>query len=171
MKTTDYQTFLESKREKVAPVGFRVDEREICSSLFDWQRRIVQWARHVAAHSGRAVLILAPLAVSDQTIREGAKFGIPVKRCNTAADIDDHGINVTNYERLDKFTPEPFAERLIVAAGHFPVNPAYLSTAFGGRDNFPADPEARRRAEIGSTEATRPPESSAAVAGGELLQG
>lgn len=34
-----------------------------------------------------------------------------------------------------------------------------------------ADPEARRRAEIGSTEATRPPESSAAVAGGELLQG
>lgn len=133
MKTTDYQTFLESKREKVAPVGFRVDEREICSSLFDWQRRIVQWAlkrgraalfedcglgktaqqlewaRHVAAHSGRAVLILAPLAVSDQTIREGAKFGIPVKRCNTAADIDEHGINVTNYERLDKFTPEPFA--------------------------------------------------------------
>ena len=38
-------------------------------------------------------------------------------------------------------------------------------------NNLPTDPEVRRRAEIGSTEATRPPESSAAVAGGELLQG
>lgn len=128
-----YETFLDAKREKVAPVGFAVGDDAMNPSLFDWQRRIVQWAlkrgraalfedcglgktaqqlewaRHVAAHTGRAVLILAPLAVSDQTIREGAKFGIAVKRCNSAADIDPTGINVTNYERLDRFKAAPFA--------------------------------------------------------------
>ena len=128
-----YETFLDAKREKVAPVGFDVGDDAMNPSLFDWQRRIVQWAlkrgraalfedcglgktaqqlewaRHVAAHTGRAVLILAPLAVSDQTIREGAKFGIAVKRCNSAADVDPTGINVTNYERLDRFKAAPFA--------------------------------------------------------------
>lgn len=128
-----YDEFLTAKREKVAPVGFDVTDDAMNLALFDWQRRIVQWAlkrgraalfedcglgktaqqlewaRHVAAHTGRAVLILAPLAVSDQTIREGAKFGIAVKHCNSAADVDPTGINVTNYERLDRFKAAPFA--------------------------------------------------------------
>lgn len=129
----DYKSFLESKRDHVAPVGFDIPDSAMNPSLFPWQRRIVQWAlkrgraalfedcglgktaqqlewaRHVVSHSGRAVLILAPLAVSDQTIREGKKFGIAVKRCNSSADVDPAGINVTNYERLDKFSPQPFA--------------------------------------------------------------
>lgn len=133
MKSNNYASFLETKRENVAAVGFAVDDRDLNPALFDWQRRVVQWAlkrgraalfedcglgktaqqlewaRHVARHTGRSVLILAPLAVSDQTIREGAKFGIDVTRCNTSSDVNPSGVNVTNYERLEKFDPSPFA--------------------------------------------------------------
>lgn len=40
-----------------------------------------------------------------------------------------------------------------------------------GRDNLPTDPEVRSSAEIGSIQATRPLESSAAVADGEKRNG
>jgi hypothetical protein len=62
----------------------------------------LEWARQVHDHTGKPVLIFAPLAVSQQTIREGAKFHIPVVRCDTANDLSS-GINITNYERLHHF--------------------------------------------------------------------
>lgn len=128
-----YDAFLTTKRENVKPVGFEVEDSAISAKLFDWQRHIVkwalargraalfedcglgktaqqvEWARHVVEHTGRAVLILAPLAVADQTVREGAKFGVSVHRCREGADVVDGAVNVTNYERLEKFTPAPFA--------------------------------------------------------------
>ena len=128
-----YDAFLATKRENVKAVGFEVEESDMAPMLFDWQRHIVkwalargraalfedcglgktaqqvEWARHVVAHTGRAVLILAPLAVADQTVREGAKFGVDVHRCREASDVVEGAVNVTNYERLDKFAPEPFA--------------------------------------------------------------
>lgn len=52
----------------------------------------LEWARHVAATTGKPVLILAPLAVAQQTVREGAKFGIPVAyapdQCRAATQGD-----------------------------------------------------------------------------------
>lgn len=128
-----YDAFLATKRENVKAVGFDVEESDMTPMLFDWQRHIVkwalargraalfedcglgktaqqvEWARHVVAHTGRAVLILAPLAVADQTVREGAKFGVDVHRCREASDVVEGAVNVTNYERLEKFAPEPFA--------------------------------------------------------------
>lgn len=128
-----YDAFLATKRENVKAVGFDVEESAMTPMLFDWQRHIVkwalargraamfedcglgktaqqvEWARHVVAHTGRAVLILAPLAVADQTVREGAKFGIEVHRCREASDVVEGAVNVTNYERLEKFSPDPFA--------------------------------------------------------------
>ncbi|AKF08864.1 DEAD/DEAH box helicase [Sandaracinus amylolyticus] len=65
-------------------------------------RQQLEWARHVAAHAGR-VLIFAPLAVAQQTIREGANIDVPVAY---ARDMDEAGaapIVITNYERLDRF--------------------------------------------------------------------
>ena len=62
----------------------------------------LEWAREVADHTGGKVLILAPLAVSAQTAREGAKFGIHVNVCRDGAQVRD-GITVTNYERLPRF--------------------------------------------------------------------
>lgn len=128
-----YDAFLATKRENVKAVGFEVEESDMAPMLFDWQRHIVkwalargraalfedcglgktaqqvEWARHVVAHTGRAVLILAPLAVADQTVHEGAKFGVDVHRCREASDVVEGAVNVTNYERLEKFAPEPFA--------------------------------------------------------------
>jgi superfamily II DNA or RNA helicase len=65
----------------------------------------VEWARHVATH-GR-VLILAPLAVAEQTVDEARRFGV-----DTAYLRDDDGttrIVVTNYDILDHFDSSQFA--------------------------------------------------------------
>lgn len=129
----DYDKFLEGKRERVESVGFAVADSDLNPQLFDWQRKVVawalmrgraalfedcglgktaqqvEWAAQVVRHTGRAVLILAPLAVSEQTVREGLKFGHAVHRCDSASDVVDGAINVTNYERLDKFCADPFA--------------------------------------------------------------
>ncbi len=133
MKSKDYNAFLESKRERVNPVGFDVPRGAINPRLFPWQADIVrwalrrgraamfedcglgktaqqlEWARHVVKHTGRAVLIVAPLAVSDQTVREGKKFGVGVTKCRECSDVRSAAVNVTNYERLEKFSPEEFA--------------------------------------------------------------
>ena len=63
----------------------------------------LEWARHVPGN----VLILAPLAVSGQTVREGRKFGITVRAARKQADVQP-GITVTNYEMLEHFDPAYF---------------------------------------------------------------
>ncbi len=64
------------------------------------------WAENVVRKTNKPVLILTPLAVSPQTVREGEKFGIP---CKQTRDGKVHkGINVTNYQRLHYFRPEDF---------------------------------------------------------------
>lgn len=121
----DYAAFLASKSTSVESCGID-NPQPISPVLFGFQRDIVEWAvkrgraaifadcglgktlmqlewaRHVARHTGKNVLILAPLAVSAQTAREGDKLGVPVHVCVTAADIK-RGINVTNYEKLHHF--------------------------------------------------------------------
>jgi hypothetical protein len=62
----------------------------------------LEWARHVGAHTGKPVLIYAPLAVSQQTKREGVKFAIEVNVCRTQEDVLP-GINITNYEKIQHF--------------------------------------------------------------------
>ncbi len=129
---SEYAAFLAGKRATVEPVGFEVADANLNQQLFDWQRAIVRWALHrgraalfedcglgktpqqlewahqVSRHTGRPVLILAPLAVARQTQREGEKFHIQVTVCATAADVQP-GVNITNYEKLHHFTPDPFA--------------------------------------------------------------
>jgi superfamily II DNA or RNA helicase len=67
----------------------------------------LEWARVVHEHAGKPVLILAPLAVAAQTQREGEKFGISVKHVRDQSEVID-GLNVTNYDRLDKFDCSTF---------------------------------------------------------------
>ncbi len=59
------------------------------------------WARDVASHTDGIVLILAPLAVSEQTIEQGQTFGIDVKRVPHGQTPSDPGVWITNYERMD----------------------------------------------------------------------
>ena len=126
----DYQKFLHKKHFYVKPTGF--EPKELNPMLFDFQKDIVRWAckkgkaalfedcglgktlqqlewgRQVHEYTGGDVLILAPLAVSKQTKREGEKFGIEVNICRTQDDVKS-GINITNYEMLRHFKPEHFA--------------------------------------------------------------
>ncbi len=67
----------------------------------------IEWANHVCNHTQGKVLILAPLAVATQTVKEGEKFGIKVNHCLDQTDVAD-GINITNYERIHRFSPEEF---------------------------------------------------------------
>ena len=117
----DYKDFLLSKAKAQRASGFEVDENQLNSNLFPFQKHIVkkalragkyaifadcglgktlmqlEFANQVCRHTGGKALILAPLAVSGQTIQEGAKFGIPVCKASEAtADI-----HITNYEQLD----------------------------------------------------------------------
>lgn len=65
------------------------------------------WAENVIRKTNRPVLILTPLAVGMQTVAEGEKFGIAVKRSRDGNH--NGGITVTNYEKLHLFDPADFS--------------------------------------------------------------
>ncbi|MBQ1776656.1 MAG: helicase [Acidaminococcaceae bacterium] len=124
-----YEDFLKTKQLVVEPCGFECEDRN--PKLFDWQNDVVrwalrkgkaaifagcgngktacqlQWAQKVHEHDGGNILILAPLAVAQQTKREGEKFGIPVTVCRSQSDVHP-GVNITNYEMLHHFEPDKF---------------------------------------------------------------
>ena len=119
----DYEDFVKSKRRVELATGHQPGE--LNEYLFDFQHAIVSWAvrrgraaifantglgksimqlswaDEVVRHTGGKVLILAPLAVSDQTIEEGKRFGIEVSRVPHGGEINAPGIWITNYERMD----------------------------------------------------------------------
>jgi hypothetical protein len=65
------------------------------------------WADKVARHEAKNALILAPLAVAEQTVREGASVGINVTHIRDDSDFRS-GLNIVNYERLHKIDPERY---------------------------------------------------------------
>ena len=67
----------------------------------------LEWSRQVFNKTNKPILILAPLAVSQQTKREGDKFNISINVCESQFDVVN-GINITNYEKLHKFNPNKF---------------------------------------------------------------
>jgi len=127
----DYSNFLKSKIIDYKPSGFKVEIDDLNPMLFDWQKTLVrwslfkgrsalfedcglgktpqqlEWSLRIHEKSGENVLILAPLAVSLQTKREGDKFNISVNICRSQDDVKP-GINITNYEKLDNFDPSAF---------------------------------------------------------------
>lgn len=127
----DYEEFLKTKVIVAPESGFDVAPEQMNRNLFEWQRDIVRWslkkgkaalfedcglgktiqqlefADHVSKKTGKPVLIVAPLAVADQTRREGMRFGYSVKVCRTQKDVEP-GINITNYEMLEHFQAETF---------------------------------------------------------------
>ncbi len=126
---SEYAAFLEGKTHAGAMHGF--EPTFMPPELFDFQVDLttwavrkgraaifadcglgktpmqLAWAENVHRHTSRPVLVLTPLAVSAQTLREAAKFDIPAVRADEA--IAGPGINVSNYERLHHFEPSDFA--------------------------------------------------------------
>lgn len=64
------------------------------------------WAENVRKHTDKPVLIVTPLAVSYQTEREAAKFGIDASVSRDGSVPS--GITITNYERLEHFRTADF---------------------------------------------------------------
>lgn len=127
-----YQEFLAGKTRRAQPSGFAVEVAH--PVLFPFQRHCVEWALrqgraalfadtglgksgmqlvwsdHVTRHTGQPVLILAPLAVAAQTVREATKFGVEhVRQVRDGSEVDGPGVYVTNYDRLHLFDTTVFA--------------------------------------------------------------
>lgn len=125
-----YEDFIKSKILQSGTYGFdAVVENE---TLFPFQRECVRWtlkkgraalfqgcgvgktrqslvwAENVHQKTNGDVLILAPLAVSKQTAREGRTIGIQVNLCRKQEDVKK-GINITNYEMVDHFDVSLFS--------------------------------------------------------------
>lgn len=64
------------------------------------------WAQNVLQHTNKPVLILTPLGVTHQMVREGEKFGVECHRSRDGEDV--RGIVVSNYERLHRFDSADF---------------------------------------------------------------
>lgn len=110
---TEYEKFLESKKKTFISSGFDIEESELNPMMKDFQKYgvkialkkgkfafffdcglgktfcMLEWSRLVSEHTKGKVLILAPLAIVEQTKRESIKFGISI-------DVFD----ITNYDQL-----------------------------------------------------------------------
>ncbi|UXO94024.1 helicase [Pseudanabaena phage Pan4] len=67
----------------------------------------LEFARQCDEETGKPSLILTPLAVAGQMVREGQKFGIDARQIREQAEVGA-GVMVANYERLPKLDPEAF---------------------------------------------------------------
>lgn len=122
-----YEDFLKKKIKKTIDAGFT--PKSLNKNLFEFQKHIVKsalkkgryaifadtglgktimqlaWADEVVKHTKRPVLILAPLAVSGQTIQEGKKFGIEVEKYQACHWLENK-IYITNYEQIDNINKD-----------------------------------------------------------------
>lgn len=127
-----YQHLISRKLSSVPPTGIKhAGALHLPDGLFDHQTALVTWALRrgraaifadtglgksrmqiawadqVHREAGHNVLILAPLAVAAQTVREASEIGIRVKQCRDGDDVED-GICITNYDRLHRFDTRQF---------------------------------------------------------------
>ena len=67
----------------------------------------LDFANQCAIETGKPSLILTPLAVAGQMVREGQKFGIDARKIREQSEVGA-GVMVANYERLPKLDPSSF---------------------------------------------------------------
>lgn len=126
---TSYRDFLQRRAQEGCAHGF--EPLDVPQWLFPFQKALVEWsvrqgrgaifadcglgktnmalawAKNVYLHTGRRVLIAAPLAVSQQIASEATEFGFDAER-RSDGTLGNAAIVVTNYERLHLFRPQDF---------------------------------------------------------------
>lgn len=126
-----YREFINSKLLVKTNNVLNVDKSELNDTLFDYQKDLVvwalklgksaifadtglgktfmqlEWARIINEKKNKPVLIVAPLAVTSQTQEEALKLNLHIKYVKEQSECIN-GINITNYERLDKFESDCF---------------------------------------------------------------
>ena len=131
MNNSEYLAFLEQKAPTVIASGIPTHMDDCNPALFDFQRDCVAFAltqgrsgcfldtglgktlcelefsTRALPHAGGKALILTPLAVARQIEREAVKFGYDARVIREQSEVRD-GINICNYDRLDKIDPDEF---------------------------------------------------------------
>lgn len=127
-----YRQLCAAKKPKALDAGIAY-RAELNGTLFDHQRHgvefalragrsalfydtglgktamMLEWGRVVVEHTNKPVLMLAPLAVGAQHVREAERLGIETVQSRHGLPQGAPRIVITNYERLDKFSPGDFA--------------------------------------------------------------
>lgn len=127
----EYHEFLETKQKTHIYSGFDVEN--LNPLLFEFQKFIVkralkagkyaifantglgktfmqlEWADKVVKYTQKPVLILAPLAVSGQTILEGKRFGYEVTKITGENYYFKKSIFITNYEQIENINTKVFS--------------------------------------------------------------
>jgi hypothetical protein len=125
---TDYQEFLHRKMIDGSNTGF--NPIWLPSQMFPFQKHVTEWAirkgkgaiyadcglgktlmqlawaENVVRHTNRPVLVLTPLAVASQTLKEAHLFGIDAERGETPTSAK---VYITNYEKLHHCDPDQFS--------------------------------------------------------------
>lgn len=125
---TSYAEFLASKARRFGATGLVVNVADVHPSLHDWQARMVvtaaargrsavfadtglgktrmqiEWCRLVADRA----LIIAPLSVARQTVREAVKIAADVRYVRHPDEIVAGSVSITNYEMAHHFDPKLF---------------------------------------------------------------
>jgi superfamily II DNA or RNA helicase len=126
---TEYEKFIESKRHTTSDHGIKVNY--LPDSLFDFQAHVAEYsikkgrcadfldtglgktlvelviATNYVRHTNKPALIITPLAVAFQFIKEAEKFGIDDIQYSKDGKYTSK-IVVCNYERLEKFNANDF---------------------------------------------------------------
>lgn len=84
----------------------------------------LEFARQCAEETRKPSLILTPLAVGGQMVREGRKFGIDARQIKDQSEVGA-GIMVANYERLPRLDPSSF--------GAVILDESSILKSFGGK--------------------------------------
>ena len=122
-----YLDFIKSKQIRADDAGFDIRLSDINKNAFEWQKLLIKWsimkgkcanfqecglgktiqqlcfAEETRKYTGKPSIILAPLAVSNQTKMQGEQFGIDVNICENQKDVTNNAVNITNYEKLHNF--------------------------------------------------------------------
>lgn len=122
-----YRAFLATKRPRAEASGRIVSPRDVNRVLFPFQRDLVRWSvakgrcaifadaglgktfmqLEWARLTGERTLILAPLSVARQTVKEAGKLGLDVTYARSQSEASD-GITITNYEMMHHFDAQAF---------------------------------------------------------------
>lgn len=122
---TDYTEFLKAKIRMASFKGFSVQPTDLSPILFPHQRDICQWAiqggnraifakfglgksvmqcewlRQIIGAAGGAGLIVCPLGVRQELIRDAAMVGVELRFIRTSAEVlPGHAFYITNYESV-----------------------------------------------------------------------
>lgn len=124
----NYAEFLATKAKRAESAGVEIDSADLHPMLHDFQRDGTAWAIRKgraallwdcglgktfaqvewARHSGDTALLVAPLSVARQTVREAKKIDAEIHYVRSGHDVTGPGLWITNYEMVDHFDPAMF---------------------------------------------------------------